>query len=276
MDEQLKKEFEGIRGELKKNVDAIARVDALEAQIVTLAAGAGEVKLVRGELEKIRQVVDEREKAIRELKEQGRVQQLRADPIQRKEEALIMLGMIVRQELARANGFEIPAAFKDETQLVRSYREQVLARATITPMSTTGSYMVPTVTDRSIMDAIEEVSSLLSLVDLNTGLPAGGTFNFTFLATRPVMQPKRAGTDTAMSASDPVFAQLQLSPNETYVFFPIDNKMFAMSAIALGGYFEGLCRDAMIDKLAYWALRADGTATYNSITGLLKDRKSVV
>ena len=271
MDEQLKKEFEAIRAELKKNVDAIARVDQLEQKITTLGASADEVKLVRGELDKIRATVDEREKAIRELKEQGRVQQLRADPIQRKEEALSMLGMIVRQELARANRYGIPEAFKDETQLVRSYREQVLARATVTPMSTTGSYMIPTVTDRSIMDAIEEVSPLLGLVDFNTGLPAGGTFNFTFLATRPSMQPKRAGTDTAMTASDPVFAQLQLSPNETYVFFPIDNKMFAMSAIALGGYFEGLCRDAMIDKLAYWALRGDGTATYNSITGLLNE-----
>ena len=85
------------------------------------------------------------------------------------------------------------------------------------------------------------------------------------------MQKARASIDTAMTASDPVFAQLQLSPQETYVFFPIDNKMFAMSAIALGGYFEGLCRDAMIDKLAYWALRADGTAAYNSITGLLNE-----
>lgn len=271
MDPELKKEFEAIRAELKKNVDAIARVDALEAGMATTKASAEDIKLVRAELEKISATVAERDKAIRELKEAGRTQQMRRDPIVARHEAQEMLGMIVRQELARQNGFEMPAEFKDETALVRTYREETLRRATITPMSATGSYMVPTVTDRSIMDSIEEVSELLSLVDLNTGLPAGGTFNFTFLATRPSMQPKRAGTDTAMTASDPVFAQLPLSPQETYVFFPIDNKMFAMSAIALGGYFEGLCRDAMIDKLAYWLLRADGTAAYNSITGALNE-----
>ena len=154
---------------------------------------------------------------------------------------------------------------------MRKYVEECLARATLTPLSTTGSYLVPTVTEAAIRDAVEEVSELLSLVDWIPGLPAGGTFNFTFLATRPVMQPKRASSDTEMTASDPVFSQLQLSPNETYLFFPVDNKLFLMSAVALGGYFEGLCRDAMIDKLAYWVLRADGTASYNSITGTLAE-----
>jgi HK97 family phage major capsid protein len=271
MEPELTKEFELIRGDLKKNVDAIARVDGLEAKIAGMTATAEDVKLVRAELDKVRVFVEERDKAIKELKEQGRVIQMRQDPIVRREAALEMLGMIVRQELARFNGLELPAALKHETALVRAYRDETLARATLTPMSGTGSYMVPTVTDRAIMDAIEEVSPVLGLVDLQTGLPPGGTFNFTFLASRPAMQPKRASSDTAMTASDPVFAQLQLSPNEIYVFFPIDNKMFAMSAIALGGYFEGLCRDAMIDKLAYWTLRADGTATYNSITGALNE-----
>ena len=269
MDPELKKALEELRAQIKAGVDVAARVDALEAQIRTASATAEDVKLARAEIAKLTQFNADREQAIKELKEQGRVQGVERDPIVRREKALEMLGMIVRSEIARNNRWDLPSEFRGEVELVRKHQEAVLARATITPMSTTGSYMVPTVTDRSIMDAVEEVSPLLSLVDFVPGLPAGGTFNFTFLATRPVMQVKRAGTDTSMSASDPVFSQLQLSPAETYVFFPIDNKMFLMGAIALGGYFEGLCRDAMIDKLAYWLLRADGTATYNSLTGLL-------
>lgn len=268
MDPKLKEEFDGIRAELGKNVDAIKRVDELEKK---LAAGEADAKLVRGEIDKIKAFVEDREKAIKDLQEKGKVQAIRRDPIVERHDALEMLGMIVRQEMARQNRVELPAVFRDETELVRRYQENCLARATLTPMSATGSYGVPTITDQAITEAVEEVSPFLGLVDFMPGLPAGGTFNFTFLSSRPVMQAKRASTDTAMSASDPVFAQLQLSPSETYIFFPVDNKLFLMSALSLGGYFEGLCRDGMIDKLAYWALRADATATYNSITGLLKD-----
>jgi HK97 family phage major capsid protein len=271
MNEELKKELEALKAALGKNVDALARIDQLESALKTVQADAALVKVVRGELDKISAVVAERDAAIKRLQEEGRVQAIRRDPIVDRRHAQEVLGMIVRSELARQNRMELPAAFRHETELVRKYSDEILARATVTPMSTTGSYLVPTVTDRSILDAVEEVSELLSLIDFVPGLPAGGTFNFTFLATRPTMQVKRASTDTAMTASDPVFAQLQLSPNETYVFFPIDNKLMLMSAVALGGYFEGLCRDAMIDKLAYWTLRADGGASYNSITGALAE-----
>jgi HK97 family phage major capsid protein len=268
MDPELKKELESLRAALAKNVDAVARIDQLEQKIV---AGETTFAAVRKELDQVKQVVDERDKAIRELKEQGRTRALEVDPLRRRGDALTMLGMIVRQEMARFARAELPAQFRGETELVRKYQEDVLSRATMTPMTGTGAYVVPTITETSIQDAVEEVSDLLGQVDMMTGLPAGGTFNFTYLATRPVMQPKRAGTDTAMTQSDPVFAQLQVSPQETYVFFPVDNKMFLMSAVALGGYFEGLCRAAMVDKLAYWLLRADGTAAYNSITGLLAE-----
>jgi len=272
MNEELKKEFEALKASLGKNVDALARVDQLETRVAAAEATAADVKAVRAELEKIQATVTEREQAIRKLQEEGRVQAVRPDPIIQRQESLEMLGMIVRQELARQNRMEIPALFRHETELVRKWNEQILARATVTPMATTGSYLVPTVTDRSIMDGLEEVSELLNLIDMVPGLPAGGTFNFTFLSTRPSMQPARASSDTAFTASDPVFAQLQLSPKETYVFFPIDNKLFIMSAVALGGYFEGLVTQAMIDKLAYWTLRADGDATnYNSITGALNE-----
>jgi HK97 family phage major capsid protein len=268
MDPELKKALDELRAQIGRHVDVAARVDKIETDMAARATTA-DLKTARADLEKLQTLVADRDAALKTLQEQGRVQALQRDPIRDRIEAKRMLGMIVRAEIARNNRWDLPADFQGEIALVRSYREQVIARATLTPMSTTGSYVVPTVTDRSIMDAVEEVSQLLSLVDFQPGLPAGGTFNFTFLATRPSMLQKRASTDTAFTASDPVFSQLVLSPNETYVFFPIDNKLFLMSAVALGGYFEGLCRDAMIDKLAYWLLRADAGASYNSITGLL-------
>lgn len=267
MDPELKKALEELRGLAGKSVDAIARCDQIEARV---AEGATSVKKALDEVALIRTFCEEREKAFKALVEETRTAALRRDPIHDRTEGLRMLGMIVRSEMARMNRMEIPASFRQEVDLVRAYRED-LVRATLTPMSTTGSYMVPTITDQAIQSAVEEVSDFLGLCDFQAGLPAGGTFNYTFLSTRPTMQNKRASSDTAMTASDPVFAQLQLSPAETYVFFPVDNKMFLMSAVALGGYFEGLCRDAMIDKIAYWALRADGTASYNSLTGLLKE-----
>ncbi len=267
MDPELKKALEELRALAGKSVDAIARCDQIETR---LAEGATTAKKALDEIALVRSFVEEREKAFKTMIEESRTVALRRDPIHDRTESLRMLGMIVRSEMARMNRMEIPAAFRQEADLLRAYREDMV-RATLTPMSTTGSYVVPTITDQAIQSAVEDVSEFLSLCDFQPGLPAGGTFNYTFLSTRPVMQPKRASSDTAMTASDPVFAQLQLSPAETYVFFPVDNKMFLMSAVALGGYFEGLCRDAMIDKLAYWALRADGTATYNLITGLLKE-----
>lgn len=271
MDPEIKKALEELRASLGKHVDVAARVDKIETALEAQKATAEEVKAARAEIEKLGKLVSERDAALKTLQEQSRVQAVQRDPTVRREQALERMGMIVRAELARLNGWEIPVFFRPEIELVRAYREECVARATITPMSTTGSYVVPTVTDQSIQSAIEEVSQFLGLCDFQGGLPAGGTFNYTFLSTRPVMQKKRASTDTAFTASDPVFAQLQLSPAETYVFFPVDNKMFLMSAVALGGYFEGLCRDAMIDKLAYWALRADGSTDYNSITGALND-----
>lgn len=268
MDPELKRILDELKGNVGKAVDVAARIDAIEKRVVD---GETSLTAARKDLEAVQQVATERENAIKQLREESRARSLQRDPIHERREALTMLGMIVRSELARANCMDLPAAFLSEVELVRSYRETMLSRATITPMATTGSYLVPTITDQAITDAIEEVSEILGMADVQTGLPAGGTFNFTFLATRPSMQPKRASSDTAMTASDPVFAQLQLSPNETYVFFPVDNKMFLMSAMSLGGYFERLCRDAMIDKLAYWLLRADGTASYNSITGALAE-----
>lgn len=268
MDPELKAALDELRAKIGKNVDALARVD----QIAQLAQTTGaDLKVLRGEVEQVRKFVEERDKQIRALQEQARTEAMRRDPIRDRTEALTMLGMIVRSELCRAQGMPLPVGFSHETDLVRGYREQCLSRATLTPGSTTGSYLVPTLVDSGIQSGVEEVSEFLGLCDWMPGLPAAGTFNFTFLATRPTMQAKRASVDTAMTASDPVFSQMAVTPYETYIFFGVDNKLFLQSAVALGGYFDALCRDSMVDKLAYWALRADGTSTYNSITGLLNE-----
>jgi HK97 family phage major capsid protein len=271
MDPEVKKQFDELRAQLGKNVEALTRLEKLEARVAAGEQTAADLKAVRSELDAIKAGNEEREKVVRELKEKGRTQAIARDPLTEKSKSRELLGAIVRAEMARTMRQEIPAAFQDEAKLVREYQAGCLARSTITPMATTGSYLVPTVTEANIRDGLEEVSPLLAEVDFIPGLPAGGTFNLPFLVTRPSMQPKRASTDTAMTASDPVFSQLQITPYETYIYFPVDNKLFLMSAIALGGFFEGLCRDAMVDKLAYWLLRADGTASYNAITGLLNE-----
>lgn len=270
MDPELKKLLEELKGQVGKSVDAAAQIDQIVARV---AAGEQQMTVARAELEKVMGFVKERDQALKELREQTRVQAVSRDPIARKQQALEMMGMIARAAFFRRHGVEHPSEFRGEVEIVRKYQEEVLARATLTPMSTTGSYVVPTVTDMSIQDAVEEVSELMSMVDFMPGLPAGGTFNYTFLATRPSMKQARATTDTTRTQSDPVFAQLQLTPKEMYVTFPVDNKFFVMSPLALGQYFQGLCRDAMIDKMAYWLLRADGTSTYNSITGLLNETR---
>jgi HK97 family phage major capsid protein len=271
MDPELKKVLDELKAEVGKHVDVAARIDKIEA---TVGTSAEEVKTARAEIETLRATVAERDQALKDLREQGRQQAMQRDPIARRDEARAMLGMIVRQEIARANRTELPSQFREETELVRAWHNQVLARTTVTPMDTTGSYMVPTVTDRGIQSAVEEISPFLGMTDFVPGLPSGGTFNFTFLSTRPVMQKKRSSSDTAMTASDPVFAQLQLSPAETYIYFPVDNKLFLMAAPALGGYFEGLCNEGMVDKLAYWALLGDATDEYNSVRGALKEDTS--
>lgn len=271
MDPEVKKALEELKANLGKHVDVIARVDTLTAALETMRKDQVDVVAIRKEIDLLKTTVEERDKAIRELKLEGRNEMLRNDPVQDKNKSREMMGMIARSLFFRSRNVEMPSTFKGEVELVRKYNEDCVARATLTPMSTTGSYLVPTVTDLSIQSAIEEVSELLGAVDLLTGLPAAGTFNFTFLASRPTIKPARASSDTAMTASDPTFSQMELAPKEVYVTFPVDNKFFDMTPIALGGYFENLTREAMVDQLAFWLLRADGTATYNSITGLLNE-----
>lgn len=98
MDPELKKLFDELRAELGKNVDALKRVDDLAARA---ESGQAEIKAMRAEVDKIRAFVEERDKQIEKLREQGRVEALRRDPIRERSQGLEMLGMIARQEWAR-------------------------------------------------------------------------------------------------------------------------------------------------------------------------------
>ena len=70
MDTELKKLFDELRAELGKNVDALKRVDDLAARA---ESGQAEIKAMRAEVDKIRAFVEERDKQIEKLREQGRV-----------------------------------------------------------------------------------------------------------------------------------------------------------------------------------------------------------
>jgi len=162
MDPELKKVLDELKAEVGKHVDVAARIDKIEA---TVGTSAEEVKTARAEIETLRATVAERDQALKDLREQGRQQAMQRDPIARRDEARAMLGMIVRQELARANRTELPSQFREETELVRAWHNQVLARDTVTPMDTSGSYMVPTVTDRGELErAMERPRDYANLV----------------------------------------------------------------------------------------------------------------
>lgn len=268
MDPEVKKALDALRADIGKNLEAAVRLDAIEK---AAQKGDADTKVMRAELDKVKADVITRENEIKDLQQKNRVQLQAADPIRERSDAIAMFGRVCRANLCRALNLAIPEHFKDEVQIVRAWNDECIARATITPMSTTGSYLVPTAMIQTLIDTLEEVSPMLGIVDFIPGLPAGGTIQIPSLTARPSMKEARAGTDTAMTASDPTFGLTELTPKETYIYFPIDNKFMQMSPFDLGSICMNLLRDGMADKLGYWLLYADGTSTYNSTTGILKD-----
>lgn len=264
MDPELKRELDALRAELGKNVEALARVDAIEKAGLQREA---DTKLLRKELDEVKAAHIEREKAIQELQRAGRQQAVVRDRITLKREATEMLGMLARQLMSNHLRQEIPAQFAPETALVREH----LQRATLAAGAMTGSYTVPTITESQLIDAIEEVSGLLALVDFVPGLPAASSILIPTLTTRPTLLPTRATVDTAMTQSDPAFGQMSLAPAEAYIYFPVDNRLIQMSALSLGTLLSSLLRDSIIEGICTWLLKGDGSASYNSITGILNE-----
>lgn len=272
MDPEIKKALDEVKAAVGRNVEALARIDAIEAAAKT---GVADLKLLRTELDAVKAAAVEREKTITEMQRNMRIVRQDADPIRRAHEATAMFGMIIRQELCRALRLEIPSAFAGEVELVRSYQADVLQRATLVSGATTGSYLVPTVTETQLIDTLEQVSDLLGEVEFIPGLPAASTINIPTLTGRPTLQPTRGtsatASDTKMTQSDATFGRLQLTPAEAYIYFPVDNKLIQMSALSLGSLLMNVLNDAVGQGICDWLVNGDGTSTYNSITGILNE-----
>lgn len=263
-DEILRTALEELSEIAGKNVDAVARIDQIGKDAEKRDA---DVKSLRSEIDTLKADLKARENEIKEITQKARQQALNADPAKSKERALEILGMQMRSLFCRNHNVPVPAQFSGERALLEEYNKQ---RATLSSQSGDGLNLVPTITESMIIDALEEVSTLLSLTDFMPGLPAGN-LDIPVLTGRPTLQHKRATIDTDMTQSDPALSLLSVTPNEGYVFFPVDNRLIQMSAVALGTLSVQLLRDSIIEGLVTDLLVADGTASYNSITGALSE-----
>jgi len=261
----------GLEERNSKDVETLARIDTIESAANELRekADAGEEKVteLRSEIDELKTHAEEREKTISDLQKKSRIERTQQDPIQEKREALRIFGMMVRENLCTVARAEPPKQYREEADVLKKYREQ---RATLEAGAVTGSYLLPTVLEvGQFFEALEEISDLLGYVDFIPGLP--GNVNIPYLASRPTLQAARATVDTDMTQSDPTFGLLSLTPDECYVYFPLDNRLIQMSALELGSRALALCRDSVIEGLCNWVVTADGTATYNSLTGILNE-----
>lgn len=268
MNEELKKELDLLRADLAKNADALARITVLEAAI---KKGEADVKSARDAMDELRRFDQERKDAITELRQKARTEMLAAGPQMARTQAVEMLGMLVRRDLCRRIGQAVPELFKHEDALVRTYETDTLARATLSFAATPGSYLVPTVLEQAYIDTLAQVSPLMNEFDFVPGLPMAGTINIPTITGRPVLQHARANSDTKMTQSDATFGKVTLTPQEAYIYFPVDNNLLMMSALALGTILIDLLNQAVVQGLVNDALNADGTAAFNLIMGLLNE-----
>jgi len=261
MDPELKKEFDAIRADIAGNAELVSRVDSIEQAAVerseSLTKIGAELEAVRSDYEALKAEVEKAHKASRLVVQ-------RAEGVQDREHGLVILAAQAREIICRATGATYPSRYASEQDLLRDFE-----RATLEAGATGGSYLVPTVTSAEIVDTLEEVSELVSLTDFRVDLP--GNVDLPTLTGRPSLQHARASVDTAMTASDPTFGQLQVRPDEGYIYFGVDNRLLQMSPIALGSMMLELVRDGIVGGLANDLLNGDGTSTYNSITGFLNE-----
>lgn len=262
IDKELQAMFDELRGNIGKSVEVLPKIDALEKRALAGDASLSESKKA---VEELRGLVEKQRTEIEEIRKASRVQAISMDGVRQKEEGKRILGMMVRQRLAEHLHVEIPSMFSGERASLDDYRK----RATLNAGAVTGSYLLPTVTSAEILEAVEEISSLLALTDFMPGLP--GKMTIPTLTGRPSLKPTRATIDTAATASDPTIGQISFDPNEAYVFFPIDNRLIEMAPQDLGSWALNLTRDAIIEGLTNWLLSADGTSTFNSNTGFLNE-----
>jgi HK97 family phage major capsid protein len=268
---QVRELIGSIREEIgTRHTDLQAKLDTIEQARETQDADLGKL---REELGQIKTQAGEREQTIREIERRNLVQ-LQKDPAQKREHALELLGMMARDHLCRGMRVEVPAQFAGEREQVEGYLREFHQRATLAEISTAGGYFIPTVLVLDIYDTLEEVSQLLSVVDFQTGVPTKGSG--VTLTGRPSLQPARASTDTAMTQGDPSFGQWTWDTDEAYIYFPVDNWMLQLSPIQVGQRMIQILRDSYVGGLCDWLINADGTAAYNSVTGMLADTVNII
>ena len=259
-----------IRSEIgTRHTDLQAKLDAIEKSREAEKADLGKL---REELDAVKATAAEREATIREIERRNQVR-LEKDPAQRREQALEIYGMMMREQICRARGIEVPASFAREREAVAGYLRESHARATLDETTTAGGYFIPTVLVMDIYDTLESVSPILGVVDFQTGVPTKGSG--VTLTGRPTLQPKRTNSDTAMTQSDPAFGQWTWDTDEAYIYFPMDNWMLQLSPIQLGQRAIQIARDGFAAGLANWLINADASASYNSATGILADAVNV-
>lgn len=260
--ERLLESIKELREKAGKAIELSARLDGIAAAATQHDA---DVKALRESLAKVEEAMTKRESTITDLQREMRVATIGADPIRERAQAISMFGMMMRQSMVAVVG-PAPERFKGEIELVQKYIEQ---RATLSETTAMGGYMIPTMLMNEIVDTLEQVSDILPRTDFLTGMPTKGAMPT--LISRPSLQPKRATTDTAMAQTDFGFGQMDYDTEECYIYFSVDNNLIELSPFALGTLLLPLTRDAFIDGLANWLINADGSASYNSITGILAE-----
>ena len=289
MDPELKKALDDLRGALseneKRNTDVVARLDTIDEKATERETKITEseemVKALRTELDELKKGTDERDQKITDMQQKMRVAREQSDPLANDQRAAVeMIGMMGRELLANYVRSEIPERYRGEADLLKAYaqaradRLSPQQRATLEESTGVGAYFIPTLLDSAIIDAMEEESDMLARVDLQTGMPT--KYTIPVLTTTPTLQPKRASSDTDMTQSDPVFGQLSVDSEECYFYFPVDNWLLELSPHALGSFLMSNLVSWFNRGLANWVVMADGSASYNSFTGLLNEATYVV
>lgn len=263
MNPEIEKALKELREAVgQKDVAALARIESIE----TLArSGEATTKELRSAVDTLKGQVTEAQQTIEAIRREGRRQMVSRDGITDRRQGFAVLGALCRQALAGHLRVEVPSAFREvEQTLIREYNES-LSRATLEAGSGSGAFLVPTVTETEMIDSLEEVSDVLSKIDMNTGLP--GNVNIPVLTGRPLLRHSRATVDTNMTQSDPSMSELQIRPEELYIFVPVDNRLLGMSAIALGAMMTTLLRDGAVEGLARYVVAGGGPAGFDSIMG---------
>lgn len=276
-DPELRAALEGLSEQCEGNLSVASRInDIASAATKRDADMAG----LATRLDDLKKELDLRSNELKDLAQKQRVTPI-AQGAATKQDGLRLLGMIARGEMVRVfkargqePGSDVMALVQREANFVEQYAQQRGmfsgdSRATLQAGASPGSLLVPTVTEAVLYDALEQISQFVYECDFRTGLAANVKLNSRTGRPRLVAGPAMDSEASRVAAS---FDQITFSPNKAGFLFPVDNMLLMMSAVNLGAEIYRFMMEAAVDGLSYWALWADGTATYNGITGIMRDR----